>query len=120
MFCLFMACALTGQHPADCWGVALTESNLGQRTNHAAPTVHGLMGVDSRYSPLPAWALDTTVGGSIGGALAIRAMKAEHGKDWALFYKCKRASAKARKPVCVEKAKELMDLIARLRPAREV
>jgi hypothetical protein len=112
---LFVACVAAGQHPAECWGVATTESGMRTAVTHALPTVHGLCGVDERWSPLPAWALSTTVGGAIGCAIAIRDVRRLHGRMWTARYVCGARGVASHMPSCVRAQRRLEASILRAR-----
>lgn len=85
---LWFACASVGLPGSLCQAVSQVESGLGRNVNHASEHVRGLMGVDHRYSPLPRWALDTTVGGAVGGAIALCHWQKAAGAHFIRAYAC--------------------------------
>lgn len=117
LWLLYVACSSVGLPGEVCLSVSYVESRCGANTAHRLPTVRGIMGVDVRWSPLPALALDTTVGGAIGGAIALRYWRERKGSAYLRAYACGNSNLAA---ACHAYERKVRAVLARLRPHGEV
>lgn len=108
---LYMACAWQGIPGETCIVVSYVES---RHTPGAVSSVGclGLCQVAPAYSPVPAWALRTTVGGAVGGALAVRYWRDAKGVKWPRHYACGNRADGSR---CMEYETKVKRLLARWR-----
>lgn len=68
----------------------------------------GLCQVAPAYSPVPAWALRTTIGGAVGGAIAARYWRDRLGAKWPRGYAC---GVRHDRPACLRYEARLKALI---------